>query len=185
MLFKNLFKYRTTDREPFYELFSPYISKGQKILDIGAGDGSFSRYFHGYDVINVDNHPINNTIKWVCPEPLPFDDYSFDAINCSHFVEHLHPNELYSLLLEMDRILKIDGKICISAPMISDLFYNDLSHVRPYHPGVFTNYLCSPDSTCRSRITLGNYKLLLLQYRYSISFKKNGFTAIFHKHAQR
>jgi len=182
MSFKNLFKYMTTDRNPFYELFKPYINKTQKILDIGAGDGSFGRYFHEYDVINVDTNPVDNTIKWVCPEPLPFDDNVFDAVHCAHLVEHLHPNELYSLLLEMDRVLKIDGHICISAPMLSNMFYNDLSHIKPYHPGVFINYLCNPDSPGRTRTTLGNYEILLLQYRYSFSFKKNGFTAIFHKH---
>lgn len=178
----NIFRYINAEREVFYNLFSPCVMNSPKTLDIGAGDCSFKRYFSTSHIISIDANPHDaSVIKWACPDMLPFDDNEFFAVHCSHMVEHLCPDELHFLLTEMDRVLKPFGYICISAPMLTENFYNDLTHIRPYHPGVFMNYLCSQDPTNRSKELLGNYKMLKLQYRYSCQLKKTGFTAIFEK----
>lgn len=173
--------YNRTDREYFYELFRPYVLNSPKTLDIGAGVCSFKKYFANNHIISIDANTHDDMVKWSCPEQLPFKNNEFFAIHCSHLVEHLYSDELYYLLKEMDRVLKPFGYICISAPMLTDNFYNDLSHVRPYHIGVFMNYLCGSSQTNHSKDILGNYKMLELHYRRDRLFRKTGFTAIFEK----
>ena len=181
----NMFKYRTNKREPFYDVLKPLLKKNCEILDVGSGDGSFSKYFNMNDIIGVDTNPINDNLKWDSPEPLPFDNNVFDVVHSSHLVEHLYPNDLYLLIVEMNRVLKPSGYICISAPLFSSKFYNDLSHIKPYNPPVFINYLCSPTYDNRTRNLIGGYKLINLIYRYTPRllpvFKKDGYTIIFYK----
>jgi SAM-dependent methyltransferase len=72
---------------------------------------------------------------------LPYEDSFFDMIHASHVVEHLMPETLYEFLKECDRCLKVGGFLVISAPLLSDIFYDDLSHIKPYQPAVFKKYL--------------------------------------------
>jgi predicted SAM-dependent methyltransferase len=40
----------------------------------------------------------------------------FDRIECHHVLEHLHPNDVLTALLELKRMLKIFGKLEVSVP---------------------------------------------------------------------
>src|SRR5690606_10099395 len=116
---------------------------------------------------------------------LPFDDNFFDVIHCSHVVEHLDINTLYQSLTEMDRCLKSGGVMVISAPLMWEGFYDDLSHIRPYPPVVFKNYLCSNKNNNRTRpIISAEYKIIKIVYRFkekklldSVYFHSNKFWA--------
>jgi len=71
---------------------------------------------------------------------LPFSDAAFDAINCSHVIEHLTPSDAYQLLFEMNRILKVGGTLIISTPILWKGFFEDLTHIKPYYPGAIMHY---------------------------------------------
>ena len=47
---------------------------------------------------------------------LPFEAQSFDAIFCSHAIEHLYPQDAIVAMLEMSRVLKSDGFAIIVCP---------------------------------------------------------------------
>ena len=184
-------KYATHNREPFFELAKDYIKDTSKVLDIGAGNGAFAKYYNRNDFYLFDgnlqtidglkeNFP--NVKHGILPI-LPYENTFFDVIHCSHVVEHLDANVLYQSLTEMDRCLKRGGVIVISAPLIWEGFYDDLSHVRPYPPAVFKNYLCSKISSNRTRDIISDaYTMVKVIYRFnekklpeSIHFHSNRF----------
>lgn len=168
-------KYATHNREPFFELAKKYIQPSSKVLDIGSGNGSFSKFCNRDDFYLFDGN--ENTVEVLKSKyenvflgqlpMLPFENGFFDVIHCSHVVEHLEPEMFYQTLMEMDRCLKEGGILIISAPLYWSGFYNDLSHVRPYNPKVYLNYLCSQQINSRTRpIISTNYIKKELVYRY-------------------
>jgi SAM-dependent methyltransferase len=167
--------YATHRREPFFELARPYIAEHSKVLDIGCGHADFAKYFNRTDVYLFDGNEATitdlksqyvNVFQGVLPK-LPFADLQFDLIHCSHVIEHLDAETLYQTILEMNRCLKPGGVLVISAPLMWSGFYDDLSHVRPYPPNVFKNYLCSNNQINRTRNNIKEaYKVEQLVYRF-------------------
>lgn len=191
-------KYYTHKREPFFEIANSYISAESKVLDIGAGEGAFSEYcqrndFYLFDgnqqTINELRQKYEHVFNGMLPA-LPFKSGFFDVIHCSHVVEHLEPQVFYDTLAEMDRCLKVGGYLIISAPLMWSGFFNDLSHIRPYNPKVYRNYLCGEQKDSRTRVLISTaYKQEKLVYRYLPSemqvyydnVKKSTFIALFIK----
>lgn len=169
-------KYITYKREPFFELVRPFLRDDSFVLDIGSGsEANFSKYFKRKDFFLFDgneetvqklNQNFENVQQGSLPN-LPYRDSQFDIIHCSHVVEHLTPEILYATLKEMDRCLNDKGYLIISAPLLWDGFYDDLSHIKPYPPTVFKNYLCSNLSNSRSRKLIStSYAVQNEVYRY-------------------
>lgn len=176
--FMNKENYYTHKREPFFEIANSYISKDSRVLDIGAGVGAFPEYCERDDFYLLDGNQAtvdilkkkyNNVICGLLPK-LPFESEFFNVIHCSHVVEHLEPQVLYETLIELDRCLKVGGCLVISAPLMWSGFYNDLSHVRPYNPKMYRNYLCGTQKDSRTRNLIStSYKQEQLVYRYLTS----------------
>lgn len=173
--FMNKEKYYTHKREPFFEIANNYISKYSRVLDIGAGAGAFSMYCDRDDFYLFDGNPQTvdelkekyNNVEYGLLPNLPYDSKFFDVIHCSHVVEHLEPKIFYDTLVEMDRCLKIGGCLVISAPLMWSGFYDDLSHIKPYNPNVYKNYLCSKRGVSRTRnVISSSYEIEKLVFRY-------------------
>jgi len=185
-------RFTTSDRKVFYELARKYLPSNSSaiIVDVGVGSGdSFVGYF------NLDNkyenvYPLDanlktiekikekyrNSLVYLAPQKLPFKNRSVSLLHCSHMVEHLTLEELEKFLIEIDRVLMKDGILIISAPLLSNNFYSDRSHVRPYNPTIFFRFLCKNDShspTCGS-ISNG-YVLENLVYRYRVKKNYEGY----------
>ena len=169
-------KYATHKREPFFEIAKKLIKEDSRVLDVGAGNGDFTKYCK-YDSMflfegNAENvkrlkSKYENVEHGSLPF-LPYENNSFDLIHMSHVIEHLYPNDVYETLKEFDRCCKPGGAIVISAPLIWNGFYDDLSHIKPYNPGVFIRYLCSHDIGAYTREKISSeYKIEVLQYRYA------------------
>lgn len=168
-------KYYTHKREPFFEIANNYITKDSRVLDIGTGAGAFPIYCKRNDFYLFDGNQqtvdelrktYSNVAFGLLPK-LPFESDFFDVIHCSHVVEHLEPQVFYQTLVEMDRCLKIGGCIVISAPLMWSGFYDDLSHIKPYGPEIYKNYLCSGQKNSRTRdLISSSYKREQLVYRY-------------------
>jgi hypothetical protein len=110
-----------------------------------------------------------NSYHWRAPENLRFEDRFFDLIHCGYQVEHLQPEDLYSLSIDFNRRLKRGGFLIISTPLMSEGFYYDLSHIKPYSLDVFQNYFGARVSASQSRGRVAsNYKMVELQYRYRV-----------------
>lgn len=110
---------RYTHRQ-IHAQFLPYLSRGQKVLDAGCGEGNLSLLVaqQGIEVVGADiskpnvmgaqqlarqqNVPV--TFFQADAENLPFSDNSFDVVLSSHVLEHL-PN-LQKGLDELYRVTK-------------------------------------------------------------------------------
>jgi SAM-dependent methyltransferase len=168
-------KYITHSREHFFDLAKDLIKKDSVVLDIGAADGYFAKYYGRNDFYLVDGNQ-NTVNKFISEFPnytfvtlptLPFEDDFFDIIHCSHVVEHLQPQEFYDTLKEMDRILKPGGYLVVSAPLMWERFYDDLSHIKPYNPEIYAKYLTNYDNNSPTRKQISSlYSITNLTYRY-------------------
>jgi len=168
-------------RTPFYKIAAKYLptEKEAIIIDIGSGDGRFEKQFHlrnKYEnlyLLDGNNETVERlkikfkyTILYKVPNRLPFENSTVDYIFCSHLIEHLYYNEFYQLLKEIDRVLKKNGIFVVISPLLGKKFYNDLSHIRPYNPGIFFSYFCSIQKNRSHKVDFGKYSILELQYQH-------------------
>ena len=176
--YADLRRHATEAREPFYDIALRYRRAELPTLDIGAGSGSFADRLGDPAIHLIEGSPGNaaalkarypNTVEMVLPGRLPYEDATFGLVHCSHLVEHLQPSALHELLVEIDRVLAPGGHFVVSAPLLADGFYGDMSHVKPYDPFVFEKYLCDVENPgmVRTRDAVsGAYRTVELAYRY-------------------
>ena len=116
-------------------------SAGQKILDIGAGEGRYKKFTEHLEYVSQDFAEYDGrgdgsglqTGAWDCSSidivsdilAIPVPDASFDIVLCTEVLEHV-PNPRLAIE-EMLRILKLGGKLIVTAPFCS------LTHFAPYH----------------------------------------------------
>lgn len=172
--------YSSRVRHPFYKLAEQYLPDDDEavILDIGAGEGLFGEYledrFNNFYLLDANPVTIEslksrfeNVILYTAPSKLPFEDCRVSYIHCSHLVEHLYYSELYAFLKEIDRVLKKEGILVISTPLLWTNFYHNLSHVKPYNPNVFITYLCRKSKQGFADSISESYSILEEVYRYT------------------
>jgi SAM-dependent methyltransferase len=149
---KDKIKYCTSRREKFYDLAGHYLPTDNNalVVDIGCGNCQFASQLDLYNKYNnlclldstADTINNNKSVEhYTAPERLPLDDGAVDFIHCSHLIEHLDVADIRKFLLEINRVLKDGGMLVVSAPLLFEYFYGDLTHVRPYNPEVFSAYL--------------------------------------------
>lgn len=112
-----------------------------KILDVGCGYGRYlkplSKEFK--NIVGVDANKIirdsltREGLKVVSPEKLDRKE-RFDTIIMSHIIEHFHPEELIEMMDNYLDLLKVGGYIIIATPTLTETFYIDFDHKRPYYP---------------------------------------------------
>jgi len=175
----NLYRKFAFDQKKQYDKIAlGYMSECNKILDVGCGEGRFISN-NPKKIKGIDGN--ENSVK-ECKEKgydvtktnvteIPFRDDSFDGVHCSHVIEHLNPKEAYKLLSELARVLRKGGILVIRTPMLYNGFYDDFTHIKPYHPKAILHYLkTSKDSTQTTLKPVGDFELLRLKYRYSPLF---------------
>lgn len=179
-------KFITNKREVFFDIAKTYVKHESAVLDIGAGKGAFAKHLNKKDIYLFDGN--QKSIDFLKQEYencycgklpiLPYEDNKFDLIHCSHVVEHLEPQILYKTLEEMDRCLKDSGYLIISAPMMWENFYDDLSHLKPYNPNIYLKYLTKSEEINFTREKISeSYSLVELQYRYHEVFFTERYSA--------
>jgi len=125
-----------------YAMTERLIEPGERILDIGCGNGHMLRKikdeFHelyGMDISPSRLQEAKKKIEELYPsdiskfkfieenadEPLPFPDNYFDAVICVAVIEHVY--DIFSLVREMYRVLKPDGYVIAEVPNIGYLKY--------------------------------------------------------------
>lgn len=139
-----------------------------KVLDLGCGHGDYSKRLKeiGFEVvagdIDISRFRYRGEIDFrICDitKPLPFPDSSCDYILLMEVVEHLR--NPYSVLSEINRILKPDGRIIISTPNILNL----KSRLRFLFEGAYEYFREPPlDQSRNPKETISN--LHLVPYRY-------------------
>ncbi len=174
-------KYLTIDRAPFFDLAAKFIQADDKvILDIGSGEGDFfhhlkSKGVQGNNIYLLDGNEVTveknkgltrNSLFYLAPDRLPFDDLSVDFIHISHLIDNLWVPDFYKFLLEINRVLRPGGILVVSTPLLWPNFYDDLSHTKPYNPYVFYKYFVHQGRHSRFDKIQNSYTVEDLVYRY-------------------
>ncbi|MBK8816871.1 MAG: class I SAM-dependent methyltransferase [Methylococcaceae bacterium] len=117
-------KYTDTSRwyvNRFINIIAAQLKPGLRVLDAGAGECAYKRYFSHLDYIATDlavgdgdwNYTNLDAIARL--HALCFQDESFDAVVCTQVLEHLEwPRESVK---EFYRVLKPGGLLFITVPM--------------------------------------------------------------------
>ena len=150
-----------------------YIKESVSILDAGCGIGRFLK-INPKKITGLERNTVNlNSSKKKGYKviqgdvtSLPFNDATFDAIHCSHVIEHLTPSELHKTLQEFDRTLKVNGKLIIIAPLLWKFFYSDLTHIKPYNPDAILHYMEGGVQRTKNVIS-DQYELVNIHWRHT------------------
>jgi SAM-dependent methyltransferase len=122
-----------------------FVAQGgvrRRILDIGCGYGrNLTRLIAaGHDVLGVEINAdivkanVASGLPCVTPEEYEKDAAVYDVMLMSHFIEHFTPTDLHRVIDRYLDRLKVGGELVIATPLMSNNFYDDFDHVRPYQP---------------------------------------------------
>ncbi|MHA1381254.1 MAG: class I SAM-dependent methyltransferase [Candidatus Helarchaeota archaeon] len=113
-----------------------------KFLDVGCGDKPYKEFFSDVitEYIGVDlpqkesanRLPKRADIYHDINKGLPFNNCSFDTILCTEVLEHIHEPD--KLMAEINRVLKKEGYLILSAPQVWGL------HEEPHDYFRYTKY---------------------------------------------
>ena len=108
------------------QLFSNWIGKNKKVLDLGGRDGTLTKHFiekNHVTLADIDENALEyakknykvETMKVDLNQSLQFKDNSFDVVVMAEVLEHLpYPN---ITLGEIKRVLKTNGKFIGNLPL--------------------------------------------------------------------
>ena len=118
------------------------VEDGQKVLEIGVGQGETTKNIGNYKRIDLyavdvaeealmrlDHYVKDSQIVDISKENLKFQDNFFDSVICLEVFEHLE--NPYHALSEIQRVLKPRGKLILSIP-------NHLGGHLMIYPGLIT-----------------------------------------------
>jgi len=149
-----------------------YFNNLGPILDIGCGHGLFIERSPDR-IIGLDLNPNSiaickrkglNVIQGTC-FCLPFEDSSIGGVYCSHLIEHLNLQDALRLVKEIDRVLRVGGRLVVKTPLPNPHFYDDPTHVKPYPPPAVIHLFGKRDGQDTLSIEVcGKYKVISISY---------------------
>ena len=145
----NIHQFGSSLEKDSFKKFLPYLENCNSVLDIGCGQGVFLELLEetGIKGIGIDIDELNiQTCKWNNLEVLQMDAIEylsstknrFDAVFCSHIIEHYNGYDAVKLISESCKVLKKNGVMIIVTPnpsnlrVITEIFWMDITHIRPY-----------------------------------------------------
>lgn len=122
---------------------SGQLKTGASVLDVGAGDCPYKCILAEFDYRSTDfastEYHRYQEIDYICQaDDIPVSDGSFDAIVCTEVLEHVPDPK--NVLIEFNRVLKSDGSLFLTAPLIIQLHEEPYDFFR-YTPYAYTNML--------------------------------------------
>jgi SAM-dependent methyltransferase len=139
---------------------------GGRVLDVGCGYGRMLRLMiaSGWDAAGVEINPeiveVNRKAGLRCWTTEEFGQSTelFDVILMAHVIEHFSSADLLGFMDGYLDRLKPGGRLIIATPLLSDYFYDDFDHVKPYQPTgilmVFGDGSAQVQYYARNRLTL-------------------------------
>ncbi len=142
-LYRGLIKYDLEEKTLLSYLYK-YSGKGD-VLDVGCGYGRMLKLMESHG-INATGVEINTEIVATClNDGLScvsvadfFSDINphkkWDAILMFHVIEHMEPEKCFEFIDQYLDLLKLGGVLIIATPLLTDYFFEDFDHIKPYLP---------------------------------------------------
>jgi SAM-dependent methyltransferase len=108
---------------PLVKQFLDALPSNSKVLDIGCGNGKNMKYgAQRLQMVGLEHSAslteicLSETLQVIQGDArnLPFEDNTFDAIIMIAVIHHIHPDEHYKVLEEIQHVLKPDGTCLIT-----------------------------------------------------------------------
>jgi SAM-dependent methyltransferase len=105
----------------FVEAAAESIPKGARLLDAGAGECAYKRFFGHCAYVGIDLGVGDRSWTWsnidtfARLDALPLADGSIDAVLCTQVIEHVEQPR--AVVRELFRVLKPGGALYLTAPM--------------------------------------------------------------------
>jgi len=121
------------------------LNRKIEVLDVGCGYGEKIKLFQQLGFLNIlgveKNVVIATEVKHKGLPVIPIEKFQpkqskkeFDLLIFSHIIEHFEPKSLLTFLESYFETGKEDGYVLIITPMLTEFFYNDFDHIKPYSP---------------------------------------------------
>jgi SAM-dependent methyltransferase len=119
------------------------LPKNAKVLDIGCAQGSTLNFIHNIrpdlELYGTDL----SDVKKLLPKYVKFikaditkdklKEKNFDFIISRHLIEHLNVSDVPKVFEKSYNLLKNGGILFVLCPRLSNSFYRDPTHIRPYN----------------------------------------------------
>ncbi|MFH1211705.1 MAG: class I SAM-dependent methyltransferase [Candidatus Woesearchaeota archaeon] len=124
------------------------LPKNSKVLDIGCSHGGFLNFvsnirpdlkLYGTDISDVSKL-LPKKIHFIQADIVndELKEKGFDFIVSIHLIEHLDPGDVQAVFNKAYGLLNKNGHCLFLAPRLSQRFYDDPTHIRPYNKGSLT-----------------------------------------------
>lgn len=163
----------------FFRKYFNQHKKEFRVLDVGCGYGKklIALEQAGYDVLGVDVNPKiveanqKQGLTCITVESFLQQQEQFDIILMSHIIEHFNPSDLKDFMDGYLDRLKVGGYLIIATPLLTENFYNDFDHIKPYSPSAIMMVFGKTDSQVqyysRNQLTLTDIKFRRRHYRFT------------------
>ena len=118
-------------------------SRNARVLDLGCGAGrnlELLREMGFKNIVGADINPdmisLATSKGFECDHAasLSFEGGQWDIIIMSHLIEHFQYEPLQKFIESHANTLLVGGRLIISTPLLTQAFYNDFDHIKPYNP---------------------------------------------------
>ncbi|KGR90045.1 hypothetical protein CD30_13805 [Ureibacillus massiliensis 4400831 = CIP 108448 = CCUG 49529] len=161
----NYYKFEEIFRGPVAEIknrqrwYLEYLQGVGKVIDVGCGRGEFLELLTENNIpcqgIDLDEKMVEYCVQKGFEvyhqnlfDFLPnIEDNSLGGIFLSHVIEHITPIELIDMISMSYKKLKPNGVLIMETPNPTSLyiyansFYQDITHIKPVHPGTL-KFIC-------------------------------------------
>ena len=137
---RKVFRFNDYNRDTFIKDVAAKLKPGSKVLDVGAGSCLYKSLFSHCDYKSQDfakyegDEHAYGELDYICDiNSIPVESGTIDLLLCTEVLEHIpYPIDT---IKRLSNLLKVDGKVVITAPLASGI------HMAPYHYyGGFTPY---------------------------------------------
>lgn len=143
-LYQELIKFDREEKK-LLSYITQYSGGKGRILDVGCGYGRILKFLkaHGIDAWGVDINPEivdscrKDGLNCVTVEEFFRDSHAqqkWDTIVMFHVIEHMGPETCFEFIDRYLDLLKPGGTLIIATPILTDYFFEDFDHVKPYLP---------------------------------------------------
>lgn len=146
-------------RREHYAPLAGLVCRGERVVDIGCGDGTFLELVRarGADGVGIDLDPATvaacraKGLDVHCgrAQEMAWDWGPVDFVSMLHIIEHIQPAEALEILERACRALSPDGRLFVVTPNFANPFvahtnfWLDITHVRPYPEPLLNSFVAA------------------------------------------